>query len=138
LTINLNRSTFSSLEFLLLLLGNAAAWLAQLQGSLDTRWAVYASATSVALYALVRGLAKMNVDTKSYWNTTEFWTAIVGSAPAMLAAYQGTISTHTYALIQAGIGAMLAVSQGLRKVPAVQAAQAPPRRRKVKEAPPAP
>lgn len=119
--MKLNRSTFASLEFLLLVLANIANWVAVAADQYAGSYGAYLTAGSVALYAVVRGLAKVNSDGKNYWQTTEFWAAIAGSAPAVVEAFRSNISPHTFALIQAGVVAALGVAQGLRKDPVVQA-----------------
>lgn len=123
--MSLNPKTFRTLEFLLVIVANAAAWAAQITDTLPTRYAVYASAASGAFYALSRGLAKLNEDTKDYWNTTEFWVAILASIPAVVAAAQDIIPATHYALIQGIVAALVAVGAGLRKQPFV-AADVPP------------
>ena len=119
--MNFNKETFKSLEFLLLVITNVAAWLAQSTGTLSTHWAVYATAGSAGLYALARGLAKVNADAKSYWNTTEFWVAVLASIPAIITAEQSIISPHVYVMVQSVIAGLLAIASGYRKIPTVQA-----------------
>lgn len=117
----MNAKTFRSLEFLLVVLTNGAAWLASAGDWLDPRYATYATAGSVALYALARGLAKFGSDVKDYWRTTEFWLAVLGSAGSMIAAFDNVIPSRQYALIQAVIIAALGIANGMRKQPDVAA-----------------
>lgn len=119
--MSINRSTFASLEFLLLVLGNVANWVAVAAGTYSGAFGAYLTAASAAVYALARGLAKVNVDGKPYWQTTEFWLAAAGSVPAIVEAFRGEIPAKTYAVVQAAIVALLGVAQGLRKIPQVQA-----------------
>lgn len=117
----MNRQTFTSLEFLLVVLGNVANFLAVVAGSYSGTTAAYLTAASVAGYAIIRGAAKLNSDLKDYWKTTEFWLAILGSIPAAVEAFRSLIPGHTYGVVQAAILLALGIAQGLRKVPAVQA-----------------
>jgi hypothetical protein len=125
-TGSLNLKTFRTLEFLLVVATNIAAWAAALADSIPDRWAVYATAASGALYALARGLAKQNADTKDYWKTTEFWMALVTSIPPAIAAIDGTLGTHAYASVQAAIAAALGIAMGIRKDPQVAAGNVTP------------
>ena len=116
-----NRKTFRTLEFLLVVVTNVAAWLAALADSIPDRWAVYATAGSGALYALARGFAKLNSDTKDYWHTTEFWVALLSVIPTVLAGIDGTLGTHTTAIVSGIIAAALGIANGVRKQPEVAA-----------------
>lgn len=118
---NFNPKTFRTLEFLLLVLVNAAAWLTTVAGSLPERWAVYATAASGAGYALWRGLAKQNADIKNYWQTSEFWVAVLASAPAVVAAFADTIDVKTYEVVQGVIVLATGIAMGIRKQPDVAA-----------------
>jgi hypothetical protein len=118
----LNLSTFRSMEFVLLVLTNAAAWLANLAnvGGVSDHDAVLVSAASAGLYALARGLAKVNTDGKPIYMTTEFWIAILGAATAVIAKMDGTIGATTAQELLGFIGALTAIANGLR-TPPVQA-----------------
>lgn len=118
-----NTKTFKSWEFLFLVLATAGAWLTSLASSeVGNNSAVYITAGAAAVYALARGLAKVNHDSKDWWQTSEFWASLIGAGVAAAAALEDTISTHTFGLIMATLGAAMALANGLRKVPVVQAA----------------
>lgn len=119
-----NRKTLRSLEFLLVVLTNAAAWIASAADWLDPRYAAYATAASGAIYAISRGLAKMNADTRDYWRTTEFYVAILTSLGSVAAALADVIPAQTYAFLQGSIIAAVSVAMGLRKEPTVAAGRA--------------
>jgi hypothetical protein len=106
----------------LLVLTNAAAWLANLAnvGGVSDHDAVLVSAASAGLYALARGLAKVNTDGKPIYMTTEFWIAILGAATAVIAKMDGTIGATTAQELLGFIGALTAIANGLR-TPPVQA-----------------
>jgi hypothetical protein len=118
---NFNPKTFRTLEFLLLVVVNVAAWLTAIAGSLPDRWAVYATAASGAGYALWRGLAKQNSDVKDYWHTSEFWVAVIASLPAIIAAFANTINVKTYEVLQGVIVMATGIAMGIRKQPDVAA-----------------
>lgn len=117
-----NRRTLLSWEFLVLALTNVAAWLAAMaESSVGYNSAVYWTAGSVGVYALVRGLAKVNHDNADWWQQPEFILAILGAAVTSLAALQDVINTHTYGVLMAILTTLTAMGNGLRKVPVVQA-----------------
>lgn len=113
----LNPKTFRTLEFLLLVLTNAAGWLLALVDYIPADYAVYATAGSAAVYAIWRGLAKMNADTKDYWHTTEFWVGLAATIPTAIAAFGDVIPANVYGILQATIAAGLGLGAGLRKQP---------------------
>lgn len=116
----INLSTLRSWEFVLLVLTNAAAWLANLAdtGGVSDHDAVLISAASAGLYALARGFAKVNSDGKPIYMTTEFYVAILGAATAVVAKLDGTIGATTAQELLGFIGALTAVANGLRTPPA--------------------
>lgn len=118
--MTLNASTFRSMEFVLLVLTNVAAWLANLAnvGGVSNRDAVLISAASAGLYALARGLAKVNTDGKPIYETTEFYVALLGAAAAVIAKLQGTIGATTVQELLGFIAAATAIANGLRTPPA--------------------
>jgi hypothetical protein len=116
----INLSTLRSWEFVLLVLTNAAAWLANLanEGNVSNHDAVLISAASAGLYALARGFAKVNTDGKPIYMTTEFWVAILGAATAVAGKLTDTIGPTTTQELLGFIGALTAVANGLRTPPA--------------------
>lgn len=118
----INFSTLRSMEFVLLVLTNVAAWLANLAdvGGVSNHDAVLISAASAGLYALARGLAKVNTDGKPIYMTTEFYVALLGAAAAVVAKLDGTIGATTTQELLGFIGAATAIANGLR-TPPVQA-----------------
>lgn len=123
--MNFNPKTFKTLEFLLVVLANVAAWLLAVVDYMPTRYAVYATALAGAMYALSRGLAKVNTDVKDYWQTTEFWVAAASSVPAIIAAFADTIGPTTYGIIQTIIVMVTGIMNGARKDPAVATGAVP-------------
>lgn len=118
-----NTKTFKSWEFVFLALATAGAWLTSLVSSeVGNNSAVYITAAAAAVYALARGLAKVNHDSKNWWQTSEFWATFIGAGVAAAAALEDTISTHWFGIIMASLGAAMAIANGLRKVPIIQAA----------------
>jgi hypothetical protein len=122
--LTLNASTFRSMEFVLLVLTNVAAWLANLAnvGGVSNHDAVLISAASAGLYALARGLAKVNTDGKPIYETTEFYVAILGAVAAVVAKMDGTIGTTLAQELLGFIGAATAIANGLRTPPALAVA----------------
>jgi hypothetical protein len=116
-----NPKTFRTLEFLLLVVSNLAAWLLVIVDYIPDRFGIYASAASGALYGLWRGLAKANADTRDYWHTTEFWVAVLASAPVIIGAFADTIHPTTFGILQTGIIALTGIAMGIRKEPNVAA-----------------
>lgn len=114
----MNRDTFRSTEFILLVLTNVAAWLATTANDVSTHNAWVYSAASAGIYALARGLAKINSDGKPIYLTTEFWVAVLGALAAIVGATQGHVSDHLRNELLAGIAALLAIANGLRTPPA--------------------
>jgi hypothetical protein len=117
----INPKTFKTLEFLLLVLSNVAGWLLVLVDYIPSSWGIYASALSGAGYALWRGFAKMNADTKDYWQTTEFWAAVVTSLPNVIGAFADTINSRTFGIVQSFIVMATGLAMGIRKQPDVAA-----------------
>jgi hypothetical protein len=112
-----NSSTFRSTEFILLVLTNVAAWLATTGSTVTTHNAWMFSALSAGVYALARGLAKVNTDGKPIYLTTEFWVALLGAAAALVGASQGHISDTVMKELLAFIAAATAIANGLRTPP---------------------
>lgn len=117
----INTQTFKSWEFILLVLTNSAAWLATASHDLSPHHAFIATAASAGVYALARGLAKVNSDGKPIYHTTEFYVAVLGAATAVVGDLQGHVGQHTLALLLAGLAAASAVANGLRQPPAKNA-----------------
>lgn len=116
--INLN--TVKSWSFLLLVLTNAAAWLATAGSTVSPKNAVLFSAASAGAYALSRGLAKVNADGRPVYQTTEFWVAILGAATAVVGNLNGTLPDSTMKLVLAALAGLSVVANGLRQKPAEQ------------------
>jgi hypothetical protein len=116
-----NPKTFRTLEFLLLVLANVSAWLLVIVDYIPGRYGIYATAAAGAGYALWRGLAKVNADTRDYWETTEFWIALLSSAPAIIGAFADTIHPETFGIVQSAIVMLTGIAMGLRKEPNVAA-----------------
>lgn len=118
--MTLNPKTFKSLEFLLLVVTNLAAWLATFGSTVSPHDAVIFSAVSAAFYALARGLAKFNADTKPYWRTTEFWIGVIAAVIVAVGDLQGVISDNRIKQLIALLTFALMVARGLAKQPATQ------------------
>jgi len=116
----INFNTFRSTEFVLLVLTNAAAWLATTGNTVTSHNAWVFSAASAGVYALARGLAKVNTDGKPFYFTTEFFIAVLGAAAALVGASQGHISDTLMKELLAFIAAATAIANGLRTPPAQQ------------------
>lgn len=114
----INKNTLKSWEFILLVLTNAAAWLAAAGQNVSQRDAFIFTALSAGVYALARGLAKINSDGKPIYLTTEFWVAVIGAITAFVGDLQGHVGQHTLALILAALAAASAIANGLRQPPA--------------------
>lgn len=114
-------TTFKRLEGLILIASVAAGWLAAFAKSgVGYNTGVYVTAGAAALYALSRGLAKLNTDGRDYWNTSEFYVLVIGAATTFVAGLASTVSTHTEGILLAILGAAAMLANGLRKVPAQQ------------------
>lgn len=113
----INPKTFKTLEFLLLVLSNASAWVLALVDYMPSRYAIYATAISGAGYALWRGLAKVNADTKDYWQTSEFYVAIATSIPNVIGAFADVIDPKTFGIVQSLIVMLTGIAMGTRKQP---------------------
>jgi hypothetical protein len=118
----INRATFTSWEFILLVLTNAAAWLATAGNTITSHNAFVFSALSAAVYALARGFAKINADGKPIYATTEFYVAIIGAAAAFVGNLDGHIGDSTLKLLLGALAAASAIANGLRTPPAVAVA----------------
>jgi hypothetical protein len=122
--LNLNPKTFLTSEFLAFALTNVAAWLATLVDWMSPTTATWVSAASAALYALARGLAKLNSDTKDFWNTTEFWALVLGAGITFVSGLADHIGPRGEHLLAGVLGLGLALMQ-FRKQPAVAAGAVP-------------
>lgn len=110
-----NPKTFKTLEFLLLVVSNVAGWLVVIASTLPDSWGIYITAASGALYAFWRGESKQGADIKDYWHTTEFWVALLTSAPAIVGAFSSVIDIRTYTVVQGFIVALTGIAMGRRK-----------------------
>jgi hypothetical protein len=119
--VKLNRSTMVTWEFVSFVLVTVGAWIAEIQGTFTGTQAVVLSAAAAGVTALARGYAKQGADVKNWWETTEFFVAVVGALQAVLAQLNGTISGQTMTLLASGLGFALAISRGLAKNPLVAA-----------------
>lgn len=118
-----NTRTLQSYEFVSLVLVVAGSWLVALaSSSVGSNSAVYMTAAAAGVYALARGLAKVNHDRKDWWHTSEIPVVVIAALTATVSALHDTINTHTYGVIIATLVAAGSIANGLRKVPAVQAA----------------
>jgi hypothetical protein len=120
-----NRKTLESWEFVSFVLVSVGAWIAQIQGTFTGTQAVALSAAAAGITALARGFAKGGADVKNWWETTEFFVAVIGAAQAVIAQLNGTISGQTMTLLASGLGFALAISRGLAKNPLVAAGLVP-------------
>ena len=118
----INVNTLKSWTFVLLVLTNVAAWLATMGSTVTTHNAWVFSAASAGVYALARGLAKVNADGKPFYKTTEFYVSILGAAAAVVAAAQGHIGGTMEKELLAFIAAASAIAEGIRQPPAGNAA----------------
>lgn len=119
-TGGINWATLRSLPFIILVLGNVGMWLASTGQTYSGRDAVIFSAVSAAAYALARGLAKINSDGRPFWQTTEFYVALIGAAIALVGGLHGTISGRLSTELLVMLAALAKIADGLR-VPTVQA-----------------
>lgn len=110
----INLTTLRSWEFLLLVLTNVAAWLATTGSTVTTHNAYLFTALSAMVYALARGLAKVNSDGKPIYLCTELYVAVIGALVAFLGAMQGHISDTLLKELLAGLAAASAIANGLR------------------------
>lgn len=120
-----NRATLSSWEFVSFVLVSLGAWIAEIQGTFTGTQAVALSAAAAGITALARGFAKSGADVKNWWETTEFFVAVIGAGQAVIAQLNGTISGQTMTLLASGLGFALAISRGLAKNPLVAAGLVP-------------
>jgi hypothetical protein len=116
----INLDTLRSWQFLLLVLTNVAAWLATTGSTVTSHNAWVFSAASAGVYALARGLSKVNSDGKPFYFTTEFYVAVLGAAAALVGASQGHISDTLMKELLAFIAAAQMIADGLRQPPAGQ------------------
>jgi hypothetical protein len=116
----INPHTFKTLSFVVLVATNIAAWLATLGNTVTTDNAWLFTVGSAGLYALARGLAKFDADTKNFWQTTEFYVVLIGAAAAMIAASQGHMSDTRMKELLAGLAAALSIARGLALAPSTQ------------------
>lgn len=115
-----NIKTFLRLEGFLLVITNLAAWLATFGNTVSPKNAVIFSAASAGFYALARGLAKMNADTKNWWQTSEFWIGVIGALIVVVGDLNSTIGDSRAKQLIAGLTFLLMVARGLAKQPATQ------------------
>jgi hypothetical protein len=117
--MTLNRKTLFTWEFISFVLVTAGAWLAEIVGTFTGTQAVLLSAAAAGVTALARGYAKQGADVKNWWETTEFFVAVIGALQVVIAQLNGTISGQTLTLAASGLGFALALSRGLAKNPLV-------------------
>lgn len=117
--MTISTARFKSLEFVLLVLTNIAIYANVVAGNtLDHRAAIIASSISVGAYALVRGLAKFNADGKPFYQTSEFWLAVIAAAGVVVSNLQGEIGAQLMSYIVGGLALLTAIANGLRTPPA--------------------
>lgn len=119
--MKINRKTLFTWEFISFVLVSVGAWIAEIQGTFTGTQAVVLSSVAAGVMALARGYAKQGADVKNWWETTEFFVAVIGAAQAAIAQLSGTISGQTMTLLASGLGFALAISRGLAKNPLVAA-----------------
>lgn len=118
--MNLPR-TVRTYEFISLVLVVAGSWVTALASSeVGTNSAIYLTAAAAGIYALSRGLAKVNHDGKDWWRTSEIPVVLIAAASATVATLNSTIDPHAYGIIVATLTAASALANGLRKIPSVQ------------------
>ena len=124
-TVSLAR--FKSLEFILAMVTTLGAWAAQLAGAgnVTPHDAILLTAASAGFYALARGLAKVNADGKPFYQTSEFYGALIGAGVAVAGQLDGEISANTMQLIVGGLAGLQMLSNALRTPPAVATSQDP-------------
>lgn len=124
--MTLNRKTLGTWEFWSFVLVTVGAWLAELVGTLTGTQAVVLSAVAAGVMALSRGFAKQGADVKNWWQTTEFFVAVIGALQVVIAQLNGTIDGRLMTFLASGLGFALALSRGLAKNPLVAAGMATP------------
>lgn len=120
-----NHATLRTWEFVSFVLVSLGAWIAEIQGTFTGTQAVVLSSVAAGITALARGYAKQGADVKNWWETTEFFVAVIGALQAVIAQLNGTISGQTMTLLASGLGFALAISRGLAKNPLVAAGLQP-------------
>jgi hypothetical protein len=125
--VTLSLARFKSLEFLLAAVTTLGAWAAQLAGAgnVTPHDAILLTAGSAGFYALARGLAKVNSDGKPFYQTSEFYGALIGAGTAVAGNLTDEISPNTMQIIVGALAALQMVSNGLRTPPAVATSQDP-------------
>jgi hypothetical protein len=122
--VPLNPKTFKSLEFIVFALVTVGAWLGTLTDTVSPHTAVFTTAISASLYAVGRGLAKANTDVKDFWQTTEFWSLVLGTAVSVVGYWQDVIGPATTQRITQFLLLGIAI-MAYRKDPAVASGLAP-------------
>lgn len=117
--MKLNRKTLFTWEFISFVLVTAAGWIAEIVGTLTGTQAVVLSAVAAGFTALARGYAKQGADVKNWWETTEFFVAVIGAAQTVIAQLNGTVSGQTLTFVASGLSFAFAISRGLAKNPLV-------------------
>jgi hypothetical protein len=98
-----------------------AGILASASDNLGNNTALWFIAGSGGLYALARGLAKLNRDDKNFWETSEFYVLLI-SVVAVIVVDAGTaIDNDTRNKILGWLGTAAMIARGLAKRPEVQA-----------------
>lgn len=116
----INTHTFKTWPFVLLVLSNAAVFLATLGNTVSQHNAWVYAAASAGVYALARGFAKFNTDASNFWQNTEFYVAILGALAAVVGASQGHISDTLMKELLAGIAFASMIARGLALAPVTQ------------------
>jgi hypothetical protein len=116
--------TLKTWPFVLLVLSNLGVFLATLGSTVTQHNAWVFAAASAGVYALARGFSKFNSDTGNFWQTSEFYIAILGALAAIVGASQGHISDALMKELLAGIAFASMVARGLALSPGTQT---PPR-----------
>lgn len=113
----MNLATLKSLSFLILVLTNVGLWLTTVGATVKPEDAYIYTAFSTAAYAISRGLAKVNVDGKPWWKTTEVYVVVAGGAITLVGGFQGHISPLLMTGLVATLTAAISIAEGLRTPP---------------------
>lgn len=112
------KSSWKSSEFWFAVLTGLGAIAAQAGGLIPPPYGPAILASSGALYALSRGIAKHSDPLgglKANISTTEFWVNILSNAGAITAAFSQTVAPETAAFLMMASNGAYAISRGIAK-----------------------
>lgn len=116
----MNPRTFLSWPFLATVLSAVAVWLTTLGHSVNPHYAYIFTGVVAGIYAVARGIGKLNGPFKSVFLTTEFWVVIIGAVIVSFGYFQGHMSTALWTAINGFLVLASTIAHQLASPPTTQ------------------